>query len=275
MIKPRKSLGQNFLIDQNIIRKIIDVFNPFPGDLVLEIGPGTGALTEHLLKSDLKLYAIELDERAFSYLNERYPNYKHNYFKLYNEDILEFDLKRIPDLAFGEKLNVIGNIPYNLSSEIFFWLFNNREVINKAQLMIQREVGQRLNAKVRTKNYGILTIAMELSGYCRHLFDVSPNCFNPVPKVTSSIIEMSFNSKISKQDFDGIMKIVRQAFNQRRKTLRNSLSAFLSSFGDYTSDFIIKAESELTRDIFTKRPEELTSDEFALLYKLSVEIKNQ
>jgi 16S rRNA (adenine1518-N6/adenine1519-N6)-dimethyltransferase len=268
MLKPRKSLGQNFLIDQNITRKIVDTFNPLAGDIVLEIGPGTGALTELLLKNEIFLYAVELDNRALELLTEKYPKFKYSNFHLINSDILKIELDSIiPNLSNENQIKVIGNIPYNISSDIFFWLFHQKQLISKAQLMIQKEVGQRLTAKPSTKAYGILTIAMELAGSCKQIFDVSPNCFYPVPKVTSSIIEMTFDSNYTIHEFSKVLTIVKSAFNQRRKTLRNSLSNYLSSYGERKENIVETLESNMP-GLFSKRPEQLTTSDFVQIYRI-------
>ncbi len=272
MLKPRKSLGQNFLKDQNVIRKIIETFNPLPGDMILEIGPGTGALTDLLLKSDVILYAVELDNRALDLLSEKYPQFRYPNFQLINSDILKIDLTQtVTNISEENKISIIGNIPYNISSDIFFWLFEQKQLISKAQLMIQKEVGQRLTAKLGTKAYGILTIAMELAGSCTQKFDVSPNCFFPVPKVTSSIIEMSFNSDYTMYEFTKVLSIVKSAFNQRRKTLRNSLANYLSSYGERKVSIIESIESSMP-GIFAKRPEQLSTNDFVQIYRVCSKI---
>jgi 16S rRNA (adenine1518-N6/adenine1519-N6)-dimethyltransferase len=268
MIKPRKSLGQNFLTDQNIVRKIIDTFNTFPCDIILEIGPGTGALTDYLIKNDVLLYAVELDNRALELLSEKYPHNRYPKFNLIESDILDIDLQNIiPNISEKNKINIIGNIPYNISSDIFFWLFHQKNLINKAQLMIQKEVGQRLTARPGTKAYGILTVAMELAGACRYLFDVSPNCFYPVPKVKSSIIEMTFNTDYNENDFSKVLVIVKAAFNQRRKTLRNSLSNYFNSYGE-KREIIISSIESVMPGLFSKRPEQLSTSDFVQIFRI-------
>jgi len=258
---PRKSLGQNFLKDRNIIKKIITSFATEPQDDVLEIGPGMGALTEYLVTSCKHLTAVEFDERAVLYLDERFPKEDYPNLDLLHLDFLDFNF------ITGQRLKVIGNIPYNISSEILFHLIENREYIEKVQLMVQKEVAQRLVSPINKKTYGITTVAVNLVGDCKKLFDVPPECFYPKPRVMSSVIELNFSKNISDTLYSNTMSIVRTAFNQRRKQLRNSLKNLLQEgIGERTSDFI-KYMDEKKSNIFNKRPENLSYNDFIEMYK--------
>lgn len=260
VIRPKKSLSQNFLLDKNISRKIVNNFNCTTGDLVLEIGPGTGSLTEFLIDTGAEVFAVELDSRAVDVLCLNFTN-KQN-FTLVNSDILEIKIDDVLNKYKNhKKLKVIGNIPYKISSEIFFWLFKQADKIDSCMLMIQKELAQRLAAKSHSKEYGILSIALGLVGTAKVLFDVPSSCFYPKPKVTSSIIEFKFeHNEYNALYFSDIMKIVRLAFNQRRKTLRNSL------YKRWNNKPIELFVNEL--EVYAnKRAEELSVQDFIQLYK--------
>lgn len=265
-IIPKKELGQNFLIDSNITRKIIDVFDCQDGDIVVEIGPGTGALTEYLVKAPITLFCIELDTRAANLLENRFPKNKYSNIEIINQDVRKFSFKELYS-RYRKPINVIGNIPYNISSDIFFMLFENFQYVNKAILMIQKEVALRLVGKPRTKEYGISTVALDLVGKAKRMFDVPSTCFYPRPKVTSSIIEIYFDSQKSTFDeYICTMKIVKKAFNQRRKTLRNALKDYLPK------DLLANLEDNVSKYL-QKRAEELNYIDFK--YIASILLKNE
>jgi 16S rRNA (adenine1518-N6/adenine1519-N6)-dimethyltransferase len=262
----KKSLGQNFLQDSNVISKIIEAFTFDRDDVVLEIGPGMGAITDGLIKKYSKVNVVELDRRAIDYLQAKFPSSNYPNLSIFNSDIIEFDLKEL-NLQSEEKIRVIGNIPYNLSSEILFYLIKNRNYINSAQLMLQREVAQRLAAKPNSKEYGITTIAVNLTGSIKRLFDVPPTAFNPVPRVTSSVIDIQFDKGISYTLYSEIMKMVRMVFNHRRKQLRNTIMPYLQKkLADKSSDFIDYYE-KIKPNFFQLRPENLKSEDFVELLK--------
>jgi len=226
-IAPKKSLGQNFLIDKNISNKIVNLLKAENNDILLEIGPGTGALTSLLLENEVMLYAIEYDARAVETLSVLFPQNIFPNFSLIHQDILKFDLNNLFQRT-GKKLKIIGNIPYYLSSEILFYLYSHSKIIEKAVIMLQKEFAERLVAAPRTKEYGILTVANELVANSKLCFNVSNSCFFPKPKVTSSVVDIHFiENQLDTEEFASIMKVVKAAFNQRRKTLRNSLRQFL------------------------------------------------
>ncbi|MCS7052979.1 MAG: 16S rRNA (adenine(1518)-N(6)/adenine(1519)-N(6))-dimethyltransferase RsmA, partial [Ignavibacterium sp.] len=165
MIKPLKKFGQNYLIDKNIIKKIIDIINPQPDDTIIEIGPGRGALTEYLAKYDSKVYAVEIDKRVIESLENRYPN-----IEFINQDFLEINLSQFNT----DKIRLVGNIPYNITSPILFKIFENNILIKDAILMVQYEVAKRMTAKVRNKDYGILAVLLQYFSETEICFKVSP-----------------------------------------------------------------------------------------------------
>lgn len=268
IIKPKKSLGQNFLIDKNISSKIVDTLCINDSDYVLEIGPGTGALTKLLLNNNINLFSIEIDKRAVSVLDYTFPADLHPNFNLIHEDICNIDLKLLP-IENNKKWKIIGNIPYNITANIIFWMISNAGLINIATLMVQKEVAKRIIADYGNKDYGILSIACQLSSKVKICFNVSANCFYPKPKVDSAIIQFDFNkTKYTDYDFNKTMTVVKNAFNQRRKILNNSLKQLIESKNNTTiKDFTSLLDSEIQK-LFTKRPEELKIEQFILLQKL-------
>ena len=262
----KKSLGQNFLIDANIAKKIVKSLECKPNDLVLEIGAGTGALTKYLLSENIRLTALEIDRNAVRTLLKSFPDAQYPTLTIFNEDVLIFDLKDFVKNNNSVKLKIIGNIPYNISSQIFFWMFNSSYVIDKALLMIQKELAERLVASRSTKQYGILTIALSLVGEAKILFHIPPTCFFPPPKVYSSIVLFQFfDDVIDDSHYESIMSLVRAAFNQRRKTLRNSLKQIINKLTNLSIDEFIDFSKSLGFDKFEKRAEELLKEDYILL----------
>ncbi len=210
-----KSLGQHFLSDPNTARRIVDELNAPKNGLVIEIGPGVGALTGLLVERYENFEAIEVDERAVEYLRTLYPELKVNQMS-----VLDIDWKTIGD----SPLYIIGNLPYNISSPILFGLLAAHDVIAEAILMVQREVADRIIAQPRTKAYGIPSVIAQLYAHPKLLFNVSRHVFNPKPAVESSVIRLHFED-VSVPDVDPgfLHAIVRAGFSMRRKVLRNSL----------------------------------------------------
>lgn len=225
LIRANKALGQNFLIDMNIRKKIITAMEIEAGDYVLEIGPGTGSLTELLLDMDVNLKVIEIDERAIQELEKLKT--KRN-FEIIQADVLKINFDNLFDNQ--RKVKLIGNLPYNISSQIIFKLFDNYQMFDLAVIMLQKEMARRLVAKKSTKDYGILTVNTELFSKTEILFDVSPNCFIPRPKVTSCISRLKLldSNQFSKSELKEIQTLIKVAFNQRRKMLSNSLKSLVS-----------------------------------------------
>ncbi len=262
-VRAKKSLGQHFLTDLTIARRIADTLSladvsctpqfdmcgkPVP---VLEIGPGMGVLTQYLLKNpDIRLTAIEIDRESVAYLREWYPE-----LNLVEGDFLKYDLDALfPNQSFC----VIGNYPYNISSQIFFKVLEHRDRIPVCSGMIQKEVAQRLAANPGKKDYGILSVLLQAYYDIEYLFTVGNHVFNPPPKVESAVIRLKRNQRQHLDCDEQLFKtVVKTAFNQRRKQMRNSLQQLVG-----------KGNPLLQENIFTKRPEQLHVDEFVELTKM-------
>jgi 16S rRNA (adenine1518-N6/adenine1519-N6)-dimethyltransferase len=246
MIQAKKSLGQHFLHDQNIARKIAETFlAENTSDVILEVGPGTGALTKYLLKGkSLTYFAIETDERMIEHLHQQFPQLKSN---LIHDDFLEFDFSVIN----ANSISIIGNFPYNISSQILFRIFENKEKIPFAVGMFQKEVAQRIASKHGNKEYGILSVLLQAFYEVKYLFEVNEQSFSPPPKVKSAVIQLHRKENppvLKKESF--FRALVKAGFNQRRKTLRNSLSGVVDrrKIGD--------------DEIFSKRAEQLSVEQW-------------
>lgn len=248
MVRPKKHLGQHFLTDQNIARKIV---GQLEGEFekVIEVGAGTGVLTRYLLDQyGDKLLVIEIDNESIVFLQQHYPALGEN---LYEGDFLKTDLK-----PFGNKLAIIGNFPYNISSQIFFQVLEHRQQVSMVVGMIQKEVAERLNAGPGSKTYGILSVLLQVWYKIEYLFTVNENVFNPPPKVKSAVIRLRRNERIDAGCNEKLLfQLVKSGFNQRRKTLRNSIRAFIHP-------------SIIEHEIFNKRPEQLSVEAFIELTNL-------
>ena len=225
---PKKSLGQNYLTDDNISRNIIKLFNIKDDDIILEIGAGQGALTKLLLQKTKNLTAVELDSNNCRILNEKFAGLNiinKDFLKINLESIFEAENMRLLLLSFPRKLRVIGNIPYNISSQIIFKLIDDREMITDAQFMVQEEFALRLAGKPNTKDYGIPSVLIQAFSEPKLLFKVSRNCFIPKPRVDSRIIYFDFTKSMEHKihDLKFFRRLVKAAFSTRRKTLRNAL----------------------------------------------------
>lgn len=225
--QPRKRFGQNFLQDEGIIAQIIAAIEPRVDDLMVEIGPGLGALTAELLPLLQKLHVIEFDRDLIPKLKKTCANLGE--LVIHQGDALRFDFV---SLILGvQKLRIVGNLPYNISSPLIFHLLDFAPHIKDMHFMLQKEVADRISAKVSTKAYGRLSIMVQYFCRAEKLFDVAPQAFHPQPKVTSSFIRLIPHKKILPQakDFARFSEIVKIAFNQRRKTLRNALKSIISA----------------------------------------------
>ena len=239
-VKAKKHLGQHFLNDSKIALRITNLLNSKTKN-VLEVGPGMGALTQFLIKKKNNLKVIELDKESISYLNLKYPN-----LKIYEGDILTLNLKK----KFPFNFSLIGNFPYNISSQILFKVFENKNLINEVVGMFQKEVAERIVAK-KGKKKGILSIFLQAYYNIEYCFTVDKNAFQPVPKVESAIIKLERNNRTTlKVDEKKFMQIVKSAYNQRRKTLNNALKRFT-----------IINKKEIT-NLLTLRAEQLSVDDF-------------
>ena len=245
-VKPKKYLGQHFLKDSNISKKIVEGLVSKKLNSIIEIGPGMGILTQHLINSKTKTYFIEIDKESITYLNNVFPEIKDS---IINEDFLKIDLAQ-----FKAPIGLIGNFPYNISSQILFKLIENREKIEELVGMFQFEVAKRICAPPGSKTYGILSVLVQAFYSAEFLFALSPHHFNPPPKVNSGVIKLTKkNTQFLDCDEKLFFKIVKTSFQQRRKTLRNSLKSFNLPIN-------IKEDA-----IFENRPEALSVDDFILL----------
>lgn len=247
--QPKKSLGQNFLRDQNIVQKIVGSLQAKEEDLVIEIGPGTGALTRYLYKKYPNLIAIELDDRAEEVLLKEMPN-----LEIIHKDVLKInftDLKKSPE----QRIFVIGNIPYYITSPILFHVFDQAQFIEQAVLMMQLEVAERLDAEKRTKDYGILTVQTQFFAKADLLFKVPRHVFYPVPNVDSAVVSLIMRKNLPLDIVKSFKKVVRTAFNQRRKKLSNSLKS-------------VTEDISPAKQWFDKRAEELSVEEFVEMTRL-------
>ena len=247
-VRAKKFLGQHFLKDLSVAQRIAETIT---AGRVLEIGPGMGVLTQYLLKNpNLQTTAIEIDKESVAYLKEWYPE-----LHLIEGDFLKLDLNIIyPDGDFC----VIGNYPYNISSQIFFKVLDHKDRIPVCSGMIQKEVAERIASKPGKKAYGILSVLLQAYYDIEYLFTVDEHVFNPPPKVKSAVVRLTRNNRQQLDCDEALFKtIVKTAFNQRRKQMRNSLMG------------IVGKENPLLNDpIFTKRPEQLSVEEFISLTKL-------
>lgn len=246
MVRPKKKLGQHFLIDLNIAKKIVDSLNF--RDNVIEVGPGTGVLTDDFINnSNINFKAIETDPEAFEFLQEKYGEKAD---KIILADFLKYNISSL----FDSNYSIIGNFPYNISSQIFFKVIENKNRINEVVGMIQKEVAERLASKEGNKTYGILSVFLQAYYNIEYLFTVNENVFNPPPRVKSAVIRLTRNNT-EKLDCDEklFFQIVKISFNQRRKMLRGSLRQF-------TSNIIVE-----DYNVFTQRPEQLSVNQFVEL----------
>lgn len=218
---PRKRFGQNFLIDQSVIAQIITEIRPQKTDRIIEIGPGLGALTKPLLRMVDQLDAIEIDRDIAAWLHREFASEK---LTIHTSDALKFDFS-----SLGRKLRIIGNLPYNISTPLLFHLSQFAEYIHDMHFMLQKEVVERMVGAPDTSQYGRLSVMLQYRFDMAYVIEVSPESFNPVPKVESAVVRMipKKDSVITAASDDLFSKIVTAAFSQRRKTLRNALYHYL------------------------------------------------
>ena len=250
-LRAKKNLGQHFLKDKNIALKIVDSLQANNIEKVLEIGPGMGVLTQFLIqKKHYETTVVEIDRESVEYLKTHFPDLNG---LILSEDFLKMDVSSFSDQPFG----IIGNFPYNISSQIFFKILENRNQVPEVVGMIQKEVAERLCVGPGSKTYGILSVLLQAFYHVEYLFTVNEQVFIPPPKVKSAVIRLIRNERIQLEcDENLFFKLVKTSFNQRRKTLRNSLKVFLN-------DPKLKEE-----EIFSKRPEQLRVNDFERLTRL-------
>lgn len=246
----KKSLGQHFLKDENIIHKIVDALKEESFQNLLEVGPGAGALTQHLIQLPaISFKAVELDDEKVQYLKQTFPVLTGN---IIHKSFLDIDP------PFDEPFVVIGNFPYNISTQILFKVLEWKDQVPVVVGMFQKEVAQRAAAKEGSKVYGVLSVLVQAYYSVEYLFDVTPGCFNPPPKVMSGVIKLRRKTEALNVKSDrAFWVLVKTAFNQRRKTMRNAVKSLFTA-------------EVLADDIFNKRAEALTVEDFAALtFKMS------
>ena len=249
-VRPKKNLGQHFLTDLNIAKRIADTVDACPALPILEIGPGMGVLTQYLVTKGREVKAFEIDKESVDYLHANFPALRDN---IIGEDFLRMDLGRIFD---GRQFVLTGNYPYDISSQIFFKMLDYKELIPCCTGMIQREVAQRMAAAPGSKAYGILSVLIQAWYYVEYLFTVDEGVFNPPPKVKSAVIRMTRNGVAHLGCDEQLFKrLVKTVFNQRRKMLRVSIRQMFAK--DRLPDASFFATETMTR-----RPEQLSIQEF-------------
>ncbi|MDD1612115.1 MAG: 16S rRNA (adenine(1518)-N(6)/adenine(1519)-N(6))-dimethyltransferase RsmA [Methylococcaceae bacterium] len=223
---PRKRFGQNFLHDQSVISHIIACIGAKPHQHWVEIGPGQGALTGPLLQAGVHLDVVELDRDLAALLKRKFAGQTH--LQIHSADALKFDFSTLA--KEGERLRIVGNLPYNISTPLMFHLLNSAHCIEDMHFMLQKEVVERLCAEPGNKQYGRLSVMMQYACETEHLFDVPPESFDPAPKVMSSIVRLTPHRRppVQVDSRENLNRVVMQAFSQRRKTLRNSLKNLIS-----------------------------------------------
>ena len=253
-VTPKKKLGQHFLVDLNIAKKISETLKYKNYNDVLEIGPGMGVLTKFILQKTIP-YVVELDLESVKYLRSKFPELKE---RIICDDFLKIDIKNL----FKKPIAVIGNFPYNISSQIVFKVIENRDIIPFFSGMFQKEVAERICEPPGSKKYGIISVLCQIYFSTKFLFSVSSSVFNPKPKVSSAVIQMIRKEDLI-IDFDEklLFTIIKTSFQQRRKTLRNSLKK-------------LSLPKVITEDsIFDVRPESLSCDTFVKLTKMIENVK--
>ena len=254
-VRPKKNLGQHFLIDLSIAKLIADTVDACPELPVLEVGPGMGVLTQYLMEKPRPVKVVEIDTESVEYLNEHFPRLREN---ILGEDFLRMNLNKVFD---GKQFVLTGNYPYDISSQIFFKMLDNKDLIPCCTGMIQREVAQRMASAPGNKAYGILSVLIQAWYDVEYLFTVDENVFNPPPKVKSAVIRMTRNEVTDLGCDEQLFKrVVKTVFNQRRKMLRVSLRQIFSG-REVSPDFY-------QHDVMTRRPEQLSVAEFVDLTNL-------
>lgn len=250
-VKPKKFLGQHFLKDLSIAKAIADTVDKCPSLPILEVGPGMGVLTQYLITKERMVNVVEIDFESVAYLRANYPQLTEH---IIEDDFLKMHLDNLFD---GNPFVLTGNYPYNISSQIFFKMLDSKDRIPLCTGMIQREVAQRLAAGPGSKTYGILSVLVQAWYDVEYLFTVNENVFNPPPKVKSAVIAMRRNDVTELGCDEALFKrVVKTTFNQRRKTLRNSIKPLVPAGHPILAD-----------EIFNKRPEQLSVAEFVELTK--------
>ncbi len=255
-VRPKKFLGQHFLVDQSIASRIADTVDTCPTLPILEVGAGTGALTQFLAAKGRELKVVEIDYESVSYLLHNFPGMEDS---IIEDDFLRMRLERT---FAGRPFVLVGNYPYNISSQIFFRVLEHRDIIPCCAGMIQKEVAERMAAHPGGKTYGILSVLVQAWYDVEYLFTVDEHAFAPPPKVKSAVIRMTRNATASLGCDEALFRrVVKTTFNQRRKTLRNNIKPILADLG-------LKDVSFLSDETFSLRPEQLSVAQFVELTNL-------
>ena len=255
-VRPKKNLGQHFLTDLSIAKRIADTVDACPDLPVLEVGPGMGVMTQYLVEKPRPFKVVEIDRESVAYLNEHFPKLRVN---ILGEDFLRMDLRQV---FGGQQFVLTGNYPYDISSQIFFKMLDNRDLIPCCTGMIQHEVAVRMASQPGNKQYGILSVLIQAWYNVEYLFTVEPTVFNPPPKVMSAVIRMTRNEVQHLGCDEQLFKrVVKTVFNQRRKMLRVSLRQIFDSQHPASDTFF-------QNDVMTRRPEQLSIPEFVELTNL-------
>ncbi len=250
IVRAKKNLGQHFLKDKNIASKIVESLQSSQTGKVLEVGPGMGVLTQFLLEKSYQTYVVEIDSESVEYLKDNFPQLQD---RIIPGDFLKLNLQDY----FSGPFSVIGNFPYNISSQIFFKVLENREQIPEVVGMVQKEVAERIAAPPGSKTYGILSVLLQAFYHIEYLFTVSEHVFIPPPKVKSAVVRLKRNDRENLDcDEKLFSRVVKMAFNQRRKTMRNSLK------------MLITHENLKNSELMGKRPEQLSVSGFEILTRL-------
>lgn len=256
-VKPKKFLGQHFLIDLSIARRIADTVDACPSLPVLEVGPGMGVMTQFLAEKDRELKVVEIDFESVAYLRRAFPQLEEG---IIEDDFLTMRLDR----TFGGRPFVLtGNYPYNISSQIFFKMLDNKELIPCCTGMIQKEVAERMAASPGSRTYGILSVLVQAWYDVELLFTVEPGVFNPPPKVRSAVVRLTRNDVCDLGCDEALFRrVVKTAFNQRRKTLRNSIRPLVTALFPVVGEALA---AFLASPFFNQRPEQLSISDFVEL----------
>ncbi len=250
IVRAKKNLGQHFLKDKNIASKIVESLQSSQTGKVLEVGPGMGVLTQFLLEKSYQTYVVEIDSESVEYLKDNFSQLQD---RIIPGDFLKLNLQDY----FSGPFSVIGNFPYNISSQIFFKVLENREQIPEVVGMVQKEVAERIAAPPGSKTYGILSVLLQAFYHIEYLFTVSEHVFIPPPKVKSAVVRLKRNDRENLDcDEKLFSRVVKMAFNQRRKTMRNSLK------------MLITHENLKNSELMGKRPEQLSVSGFEILTRL-------
>ncbi|PID58978.1 MAG: ribosomal RNA small subunit methyltransferase A [Ignavibacteriae bacterium] len=255
-IKSLKKFGQNYLIDRNIVQKMVRTLALKKSDSVLEIGPGKGFITKELVKAADSVTAVEIDTRVIEQLNKNFDN-----LIIHNKNITKINLE---DLKLRPPIKVIGNIPFNITGDILFKLIENKKIISDAVLIVSLDIAKRITANYRTKEYGSLTVIMNYFATSKIIQKVSRNVFYPKPNIDSAILHLKFNKEEIKEiDNQFFIKVIKASFGNRRKTLNNSLRNSIFGHHDFNN-------SEIS---LSKRAEELELNDFLKLTRFIQELE--